>query len=245
MNTENEVEKKSIYSRGFRLLVWFLKLFDSRWRVEGEEIARYRPCLFVSRHLDNIGPVALFLQMPVQFRLWVLADLIGKDENYAHLSGYTFSKRLGYPMWLSKLLAWIICGPAHWVFMAMDAIPVYRGSREMVKTTALTLEALKNDQNVMILTDKSYTNKADSVGELYSGFIHIAKKYRQMTGKDLHIVPVLPDKAARTLRFSAPLIYCEEAGYAQEKERLLALLTQTLSLPEHEQEPLRAQGSSD
>lgn len=231
MDTENKSVsgQTSVYSRGFRGLLKCIRFFRPRWRMEREPDPAQGPYLFVSRHLDNFGPVALFLQMPVEYRLWVLACLIKKDENYAHLSGYTFSKRMGYPLWLSRLLAWLICGSAQWLFRSIDAIPVYRGSREAVATVRCTLQALGRGQNVLVLTDRDYTSRAEDVGELCSGFVYIARQYFRTTGRDLPLVPVLPDKEGRALRFSKPLFYHEEAGYAKEKQRLLGEFARALS----------------
>ena len=200
----------AVYRPGFRRLVKALKLFCPRWKIAGHGQVE-TPCLFVSRHLNNYGPVVLFLHMPVEYRLWVLDSLVEVKDNYNHLRNVTFRQRMRFPLWLCSLFAGLLCYPAAWVYRGMRAIPVHRSSRKMV------------------LTDVSYTNTDGEVGELYGGFVYVARLYKRKTGKDLRIVPVLPDIRTRTLFFHEALIYREEAGYGAEKERMKAQLHQILS----------------
>ena len=129
-----------------------------------------------------------------------------------------------FPLWLCSLFAGLLCYPAAWVYRGMRAIPVHRSSRKLVQTLQETMEALEQGENVMVLTDVSYTNTDGEVGELYGGFVYVARLYKRKTGKDLRIVPVLPDIRTRTLFFHEALIYREEAGYGAEKERMKAQL---------------------
>ena len=218
----------AVYHPGFRRLVKALKLFCPRWKIAGHGQVE-TPCLFVSRHLNNYGPVVLFLHMPVEYRLWVLDSLVEVKDNYNHLRNVTFRQRMRFPLWLCSLFAGLLCHPAAWVYRGMRAIPVHRSSRKLVQTLQETMEALEQGENVMVLTDVSYTNTDVEVGELYGGFVYVARLYKRKTGKDLRIVPVLPDIRTRTLFFHEALIYREEAGYGAEKERMKAQLHQILS----------------
>ncbi len=237
-------EKPSLYTPGFRLLRGTVRLFAKRWRLTGAPLPE-GPCLFVSRHLNNYGPVQMFLQMPVEFRLWVFATLMDREKSYPHLRNYTFHTRLGFPLWLSGILAGLCSKPMIWLTNSIGAIPVHRGSRELMQTILATQETLEKGENVMVFTDREYTATGGDVGELYAGFVYIARLYNRKTGKNLSIVPVVADRQKECLCFYEPLRYDAQAGYSAEKERLIRCLHEALSLPEEKPLPRENQANAE
>lgn len=217
------------YRWDFRLLRRIVKVFSPRFTVKGQEHLK-TPCIFVSRHLNNYGPIGLYVHMPCRFRLWVFQKLTGVKDCRKHLYEYTFTQRVHYPRFIAAFFAWALSGLAYWLFTSLRAISVNRVSLSIRNTFEETIQALHEGTNVMILADTDYTSTGGDVGELYPGFVFAALAYQKKSGEAIPIVPVSLDPKGRKLTLHEPLYLDPDAPFHAERERLLRLTKQALTL---------------
>lgn len=210
----------SIYGKGSRRIMRIVKLFSRNIKVQGQENIT-GPCLFIGRHLNNYGPVAMYLHMPVQFHLWAFDAFMEPKAAYAHLVKYTFTERAHFPLPVAKLFAAVACHPAAWLLNNLGCIPVHRKSRRILETINTTVDTLEKGESVMVLTDKEYQNTSKDVGEIYGGFATIARQYKRRTGKDLSIVPVCVHREIHAMTLGDPLYLNAENTFSEEKEVLI------------------------
>jgi hypothetical protein len=107
----------------------------------------------------------------------------------------------------------------------MRAIPVYRNSvRGLKKTIDMTIEALENNESVLIFPDVDYTSESGQVGELYSGFVCIDKHYYAKTSRHVNFVPISADMKKRRIVFGSPSKVEDGEKYTHARKRIVAEL---------------------
>lgn len=219
----------SIYPRWFRGVRAVVRVFAKKMEVRGAEHVQ-SPCVLVTRHLNNYGPVAVYLYSPVEFHIWSLHMFFDAKLCCDHFANYTLPQRARMPRFLSHALAYVMSHPIAWFFRTqIRAVPVYRGLKAVMKTFALSVDELEKGENLLIMSDVHYDQEGKDIGEIYTGFLHLGKVYYKRTGKRLSFVPMSLNRQEGYLRFGTPILFDPEVPFAQEKERITAALLQELS----------------
>ena len=219
----------SIYPRWFRAVRAVARAFARGMEVRGAENVP-TPCVLITRHLNNYGPVAVYLYSPVEFHIWSLHMFFDAKETSEHFANYTLPQRARLPKWLARFLARGISAPIAWFFSSqIRAVPVYRGLKSVMKTFDLSADVLEKGENLLIMSDVHYDREGKEIGEIYTGFLHLGKLYYKRTGKRLAFVPMSINRRAAYLRFGSPLLFDPEVPFATEKERLTQALLAELS----------------
>ncbi|MDR2515361.1 MAG: hypothetical protein LBD02_09210 [Christensenellaceae bacterium] len=190
---------------------------------------RPNPRVFIGRHLNNYGPVAMYLHMPVHFRLWAFGAFMQGKSCYRHLRQYTFSQRMRFPAPIAALFAFALSGPTAVLLKGLRCIPVHRMSKRILETIDCSVRALQRGENIMILVDKDYRSTQREVGELYSGVAQLARRYFKATGEALEFAPVALSRKAHRLRIGESLSLDTERPFAEAKEILMQNLRAALS----------------
>lgn len=217
----------SLYPAWFRAIRALVKPFFPKMELHGAD-QLHTPCVYITRHLNDYGPLAVYLYCPFEFHLWVYHVFTEKETCYKQFSEYTFSKRHGMPQGISNFLARVICCPVSAFLHSLRTIPVYRGMKSVLKTMDLSTDALEKGENVLILSDVNYTAEGQSVGELYTGCLHLGKSYYRRTGKRLHFASVNFNRKQHYLRIGQSIEFNPEIPYQQERDRIAGLLQQDL-----------------
>jgi 1-acyl-sn-glycerol-3-phosphate acyltransferase len=220
---------KTLYGPLFRLCRAFWHLTHRRHPVYGLEHVNEQPAVFIGRHQDMYGPVEMMAWLPLEFRVWTLAKLMDRKQCYAHFSGYTFPERHRMPRSVAKLAAAIVAPLAQAFLRSMGAIPVHRGTKEILTTFRLSVQALKDGHNLLIMPERDYTDKGQDAGELYTGFVHLAQMYYRATGRALSFYPVYPSKEHSSIYVEQPIRFDPSAPFSAERERVVAALQAELS----------------
>ncbi len=177
------------------------------------------PSVFIVHHQNMSGPVHAILTLPTPAHLWVLRVFFDRKECYDQYVNYTFTKRFGMPRFLACPLAFIISLAVPMVMHSFCAIPVYRGMRDILKTFRLSDEALLRGENLIISPDVHYDDGSRSMGEIYTGFLHLEKNYFAKTKKHLSFVPISYNTKEKTL-FIADAIQFDDTPYNEQKEKI-------------------------
>lgn len=209
----------SIYPAWFRCVKNIIRPWCKKLEVRGEENLR-APTVFITRHLNNYGPVAVYLFTPVEFHMWTYYVFMDAKAYYKHSSEYTFTKRLHLPMWASRALAWCMAKPVVYLYKSLGMIPVYRGLRTVFKTMDLSVDELEKGENVLIMADVDYSSTDAELKEIYTGFIHLGKLYYKRTGKNLNFTTLSINSENAYLRVGKPIEFDSTVPYQQERDRI-------------------------
>lgn len=179
----------SIYPRWFRAVRAVVRVFAEKMDVRGAERVQ-APCVLVTRHLNNYGPVAVYLYSPVEFHIWSLHMFFDADKCREHFANYTLPQRARMPKPLARALARLMSHPIAWFFRTqIRAVPVWRGLKTVMKTFDLSVDELEKGENLLIMSDVHYAQEGKEIGEIYTGFLHLGKLYYKRTASAFPLWP--------------------------------------------------------
>lgn len=149
------------------------------------------------------GPITFMTFCPVNMRMWVYNMFLNKTDCYNQFYNYTFITRYKINPAISNIYAKVLSGFIPKLLTSMHAIAVYRfDSRDkhnIYKTIEDSVDALINNESVIIFPDIDYTNKEPYTGRLYSGFAKIDKLYFEKTNKHVSFIPVYISKSKKKM----------------------------------------------
>jgi hypothetical protein len=196
-----------------RLLV---RIFTPRYNVIRKD-KPVLPSVYIVHHQNLWGPIISFGWLDVPARIWVLSVFFSFRECFRQYYDYTFTKRYGVPKFLAGIivapLALIVSG----IIRAIKAIPVFRGSRKIVDTFKMSMSALEENHNLIICPDIDYTDKSSNVGEIYQGFLHLEKKYREKTGKHVAFVQLRIDMDKHCIIVGDAVYFSDEDSFRNDR----------------------------
>ncbi len=197
-----------------------------------QDIAKIpQPTVFLIRHSDLKGPLNAFVSLKMPVRIWVLDIFFHFSDCFYQFRDYTFSARRGkHPRRFAVRAACAAAFVAP-LIRTIGSIPVYRGKREILETFRETNETLKHGKNVVIAVDTDYSNTADPIKEIYTGFFHLEKAYFRDTGRHLAFTPLRFTPENRQMTFSEPLYFTGEKPFFLEKKELAVTIIEFLNQP--------------
>ena len=205
-----------IYKSFAHLARFVYKLFV-HYKIEGT-IPTDTPSVFVVHHQNLSGPVHALLTLPVHARIWVYKVFINRKECFKQYKDYTFTERFGMSKIVAYPLAWIVSVFVPGILSSFSAIPVHRGNRDIVKTFALSHEALLRGESLIIAPDVDYGSDSSLMGEIYTGFFHLEKKYFQETKKHLSFIPTVYDTKAKKMVLGETIRFDDDTPFNVQKE---------------------------
>lgn len=227
----NGIMKKYIFSFCRFLLRCFTRHYRVRYTIKDVD----EPAVYVVHHQNLKGPLISMAWFDRPVRPWVLSVFCDQSTCFRQYYEYTFTKRFGIP----KMLAAIITYPLSFCVAALmkvsQAIPVYRGSKDIIKTFKQSISALACGQNLLISPDIDYTDRGTHIGELYKGFLNLEKLYYKKTGKHLAFVPLHINKSDGCILVGKPVFFNTPDNFKQEKEKAYARLKQEFLYLEKQQ----------
>lgn len=190
-----------------------------------------QPTVFLIRHSDLKGPLNAFVSLKIPVRIWVLDIFFHFPDCFYQFRDYTFSTRHGkHPRRFAPRAAFAAAIVAP-LIRSIDSIPVHRGKRDILETFRETNETLKRGKSVVIAVDTDYSNTADPIKEIYTGFFHLEKAYFRDTGRHLAFTPLRFAPKNRRMTFSEPLYFTGEKPFFLEKKELAAAIIEFLNQP--------------
>lgn len=223
--------KEIIYTRIYHFLRFCVRVIFSNYRIcpSTENHTKGTPVVYVVHHQNLRGPILCLAWLRIPVRLWVLDVFADQRACYRQFYDYTFTQRLGIPKGLAACLAFPLSFCVSGIMRVIRAIPVFRGSRAIVKTFKQSLTALINGENLMICPDIDYTNKSPHMGEMYVGFLDLERYYFKRTGCHLPYVPLFINKDDRCIYEGNSIYYSEEEDFKKEKIKVYERLKQEFS----------------
>jgi len=193
--------------------------FNNKYKVIGELPAK--PVIFVGHHQNLKGVIHTILWLNVNIRVWALSVFCNKEECYNQYANYTFTVRYGWNKALAYSAAYVLSNFIPRLVNSTRVIPVYRKSiKGLNKTFDESVEALCNNENLLIFPDVDYSSDSGSMGEMYMGFISLDKYYCLKTGRHVNFVPIRANTPEKQISFGRPSSFKDNEKYAQGKKRI-------------------------
>ncbi|WP_018661910.1 hypothetical protein [Heyndrickxia acidiproducens] len=176
------------------------------------------PVVYISHHRNLFGPFITLLWYPRTVRTWILHVFLDRKACYQQYAGYTFTKRFGLHPAIAKPAAFLLSFGISRLLQSGKSIPVYRGSKKILRTFQMSVEALQKGESVAIFPDIDYTDSSASVKGMYNGFLYLEKYYYKKTGRHVRFVPLYASKRKRLLVADAPICFRDGENFRTEKE---------------------------
>jgi len=223
----NDVAKNYI----FKLCRFIFRCFTPHYRICYTTKHLEEPAVYLVHHQNLKGPLLSMAWFDRHIRPWVLSVFCKQSSCFRHYYEYTFTKRFGMPKFLAAVVVYPLSFCVSALMNVIRAIPVYRGSKDILKTFKESINALIGGHNILISPDIDYTSKSTTIGELYKGFLNLERLYFEKTGKHLAFVPLHIKKSEKCILVGKPVYFntnncTNKDGFKKEKEQAYARLKQ-------------------
>ncbi len=185
------------------------------------------PAIFTANHLGVFGPVLLSVHLPFKFVPWVTHQIADPELCPIFLRDGFIRTDLGIAPPLSTLLAGMIGRISVAVMAHLEAIPIQKNSRNLVQAVARTIEALEHGRRIMIFPEVDY---ADPSGELQTGFVNVARRLQQRTGRRAVFYPLCISRKANSINIGRGIAYDPGRPFQAEKRRIVFYLKESILL---------------
>lgn len=211
--------KKNRYGLFFEISRALARVILPRFRFKNILITN-EPTVYIAHHQNLVGPVSILVWIKYYIRTWVLSVFFSQKECYEHYTNYTFTKRYKWPAPIAKLVAWPVSYIVPWLMKSARAIPVYRGSRQIVQTFKKSVDTLLNEEDLLIFPDIDYSNNSKETSEIYEGFLHLEKYYYRKTKKHLTFVPVYANQEKHEVYSGHAIRFTGKESFIEERKKI-------------------------
>ncbi len=211
----------------FKIFRFFVRGYIGRYSVSYSNKID-EPAVYVVHHQNLSGPTFSLAWFDVPMRLWALNVFCNWRTCFSQYYDYTFTKRFGMPKVIAAIVAFPVSLAAPILMWAINAIPVYRGTRDIVKTFRQTVSSLTHGQSILICPDVDYVNKGQHMGEMYDGFLDLERYYIKESGRHLAFAPLYISRASRCVYQGDAVYFGTEKSFKQEKVNVYNRLKQEL-----------------
>lgn len=228
-----EPKDKRLHFYGFylRFARFFFNIFVRKYKskVQPPEQAT----VYLCRHLHTHGPVKIYQSLPFDVHSYVLKNFFTFKDCYRQFGGYTFTvkhKKRGIGLFFAKIGAFFTALAVAPLIRSVQAIPVYRGGNDSIKTCRKSMEYLGKGESIIIYPDVDYTASENTASDIYSGFLFLDKLYYNKYKRHLDFVVLRLDRENKAIVESGRVRFSENGDFREEMpqvaERLQALLMQ-------------------
>lgn len=222
----------------FLICRFFVRCFFGRYRVSYLKDylkAVVEPAVYVVHHQNLRGPVISIAWFDKPLRPWVLSAFCDRSGCFRQYYEYTFTARFGLPKWFAAVIAYPLSFGVTGLMRGTRAIPVFRGSRDIVETFRESTCALTQGHNILIAPDINYKDTGAKMGEMHTGFLDLEKFYWRKTGQHLAFIPLHISKRRRQITIGKPVYYEKKDSFKREKRKAYAQLKQQFIILEKQE----------
>ena len=177
-----------------------------------------KPVVYVSHHQNMFGPVNVLLWYPKFMRVWGLSVFIDQQACYNHYVNYTFTQRFKMPPFIAKPLAWGVSYFVSRLAQSARVIPVYRRSRQIIRTLKESVETLQAGASVLIFPDIDYASDDSEVGRIYEGFLNLEKYYNLKTGEHINFVPLYANQDTKEILYGQAIRFDKDREFIDQRD---------------------------
>ncbi len=194
-------------------------------KVIGLEKVEEKTTVFVANHYEIYGPFIVELKFPRTFRPWTDGLMTDRATLTRHLrSGVNVVTRRWLIKPIRKKLPALVASPLWKVLNSCRPISIYRHDTEKIDQMLNdSVTALKSGDNVVIFPEKPPAGQHygdGTVDKFQTGFVEIAEKFKQETGKNLTFYPLYVDKYGQKMVVGEKVTYNPDVPLRDEKMRI-------------------------
>ena len=216
----------------YKIIRSLLRLITPQFTIKDQRSAEEQAetaIVYVSHHQNLFGPISVLVWYPTFLRTWIYSVFLEFDRCYDQYVDFTLTERLGWSKGLAKIVAWPLAMFAVTLTKSARGIPVYRKSRDVMQTMKKSVEALENNQSILLFPNVDYDDDSPEVKEIYEGFLYIEKYYYQKTGKHVQFVPMYSDKKAKEIRIGTPIQFTGEGLFKDKRKQIAKQIQEELN----------------
>ncbi len=229
-NFDVETTKQQLYDRlcnyqNYPLAAFLKKLFSHVFRckfVGAEKITDETAC-FVANHYEIYGPFICALHFPYSCCIWTEAAMTKEETIAKQIQGgvdVLTKKWLIAP--IRKAIPRIAARPLAKFINFTRPIPVYRLHHDKIdKMFEDSVTALTTGDNLIVFPEKPRLGahyQSGGIDRLQTGFVEIAERYYQATGKTLAFYPLYVDKKGNKMTVGDKVTYNHDCENPREEK---------------------------
>lgn len=194
-------------------------------KVIGLEKVDESATVFIANHYEIYGPFIVELKFPRTFRPWTDSLMTDRATLTRQLrSGINVMTRKWLIKPIREKLPALIASPLWKVLNCCRPIAIYRRDTEKIDQMLNdSVTALKSGDNVVIFPEKPPAGQHygdGTVDKFQTGFVEIAERFKQDTGKNLTFYPLYVDKYGRKMVVGEKVTYNPDVALRDEKVRI-------------------------
>ena len=178
------------------------------------------PTIIVANHLGAYGPITMMSSLSFDLYPWVIQDVTRISSCPSYLRDDFIETELKLKAPLSITFSIIIGGVCVALMKGINAIPVYKKSRNMRKTIERSLLLLRERKALLIFPEIKGEPLIEGIERFDSGFIILAKRFYRRYGKRVTFVPAAVSRKARAISIGQPILFRPDVPYHEERDRI-------------------------
>ena len=215
-STKNNPYKKGFY---FRFVRACAKIFVKRKMLVDTKVFE-KGCVMVAHHQNFYAPVCALIYMPDSVQIWAIDHLFDFKECYLKYYEFTFRQSMKLPKIISAIFAFFCAITITPLVKSAKAIPVYRGSKDVIKTFKESVSAIEDGNQILIFPDVLYDDTDDEMKEVYAGFLNLEKLSFRQNKQHLKFIPLQFSKKYKTIKSCSQVVFLDNIPFAEDKNRV-------------------------
>jgi len=229
-------------SPGYRVLLWLVKTFHCKMKVEGTEHLPQQPAIIVGNHCQMHGPITAEIYFPGPHYTWCAGQMMEAKEVPSYAFQDFWSQKPRWTHWFYRILAYLITPLSVCMFNNAHTIAVYHDAR-VIGTFRATVRRLCEGNHVIIFPEHDVKHN-HIVYDFQDKFIEVARLYHKKTGKCLQFVPMYTAPNLKKAFLDTPVTFDPAQPIEEERRRICdammeAITKMACALPQHTVVPYR------
>jgi 1-acyl-sn-glycerol-3-phosphate acyltransferase len=209
----------------FKICRFFVRRFSPKYQVcNSDKIIT--PAVYIVHHQNLYGPVISMAWFDMPIHPWVLHVFCSQEACFRQYYEYTFTKRFYMPKILAAVIAFPVSCFVSVLMRSMQSIPVFRSSKEVIKTFKESVLALTYGESILISPDIDYMDQDSNMREMYKGFLNIEKYYIKQNNTHIAFIPVHIDQNEKKIHIGNAVYFKGKDNFKSEKEEVYNNLKQ-------------------
>lgn len=217
---EKTIHYRKAWFRGFKK---FLRLFikESKFVYLGDKIGDKG--IILSNHVGTSAPLAFELYGPKNIRFWGAHEMnAGLIRLYKYQSKVFYHEKKHWNLFLARMFCLIAAPVANIFYKGLRLISIHKGSK-LRTTLNESVDALENNQNIIIFPEDSTNGYLDELEGFHAGFTLLCNMCLKR-GIDIPLYVAYYKKDIKTYVIDKPIMLSQLFQSNETKEEIASKL---------------------
>ncbi len=185
--------------------------------------------VILSNHVGTDAPMSLEIYADFPLRIWGTHEMnSGLRKMYRYQTRVYYHEKKGWNLHLARLFCLLASPLTNLFYKGLKLISTYRDSR-FRKTIKESVEAIKNNENIVIFPEISDEGYQDELKGFYKGFVVLAETCLK-NRIDVKIYTSYFKIKEKVYLFDQPILYSELKKIAKTREKMAKYLVDKCNL---------------